>query len=202
MGRVVRGTQGCRESRNHRASSQCLSGPSGCRSSRPNACPAPSWEEAPFKASRSRRSVCHQSSDTDLGLPSYEQLLRPQHKVSPRGGSRRSISRSIAPPAGSPLPPLSQQASSSTNRINLGLIRPPTLVISQRAPRYFFPSARLREITLCDLRCRFTGVGTDPVAAQQQPGRSQHRQCLVENQPFPALGCWCCHQQLALHQVF
>lgn len=71
-------------------------------------------------------------------LPSYEQLLRPQHKVSPRGGSSRSISRSIAPPPGSLLPPLSQQASSPTNRRNLGLILPPTLVISQLAPRYFF----------------------------------------------------------------
>lgn len=121
-------------------------------------------------------------------LPSYEQLLRPQHKVSPRGGSSRSISRSIAPPPGSPLPPLSQQASSPTNRRNLGLIRPPTLIISQLAPRYFFSISQTQGNHACDLRCRFTGVGTDPVPAQQQPGRSQHRQCLVENQPFLAFG--------------
>lgn len=132
-------------------------------------------------------------------LPSYEQLPRPQHRVSPQGGSRRSTSRSIAAPAGSPLPALSQQVSSLANRRNLGLICPPTLSISRVAPWYFFTPARLREITLYALRCRLTGVGTDPVPAHQQPGRSQHRQCLVEN---PPLGSCYCHQKLVLRRVF
>lgn len=64
MGRVLPGTQGFRE-RQHghdAASSQCFSGPSRCRSSHPNAWSAPSREEAPFKASGLRCSVCHQNS--------------------------------------------------------------------------------------------------------------------------------------------
>lgn len=113
MRRVLRGTQGEPAPPRH-ASSHCCSEPSGCRSAHPNIWPAPSWEAAPFKASllsippkqRGRQS------DIDFVLPNYEQLPRPQHRVSPRGGSRRRISRSISLPAGSPPPPLSQQASS------------------------------------------------------------------------------------------
>lgn len=55
------GIQG-ESARARRASSQCFSGPSRCRSSHANAWPAPSGEEAPFKASGLRCSVCHQNS--------------------------------------------------------------------------------------------------------------------------------------------
>lgn len=110
----------------------------------------PKFLASPFLGERSVQGVAtsllsvppkqrRRQRDTDFVLPIYERLLRPQHKISPQGGSRRKIFRGIAPPAGSPLPPLPQQAPSPTNRRNLGLIRPPTLAISQLAPRYFFP---------------------------------------------------------------
>lgn len=83
-------------------------------------------------------------SDTDFVLPNYEQLLRPQHRVSPQGGSRSKISMSLTPPAGSPLSPLSQQASSPTNPRYLGLIHPPILAISRVAPWYFFSTRQTK----------------------------------------------------------
>lgn len=136
-------------------------------------------------------------------LPSYEQLLRPQHKVSPRGGSSRSISRSIAPPPGSLLPPLSQQASSPTNRRNLGLILPPTLVISQLAPRYFFfhqpDSGKSRSAT-----CGAGSPGWERIPFPRSNSLAGHStgSAWSKISHFLPLGCCCCHQQLVLRRVF